>query len=270
MNKISFEQAQKLSKWLDKKTYFTNPFFILRNCFENKGYVFETGLVNSVHPLLVYSEKYEDVSNKIINTGFDEDIPLIGKKYNILKKELLGIEFFYSSSEWINLEGGKFKEIRKAIFKFEKEHSFKAFDSYPADKVVAFLQEWAEGKRKKETSKDTKELFEHELEESLQNLRLLDNFKLKAIFIEEENILIGFCVFFHFVDNLWVALMQKTKHGVRGLPQYLYHLKSKGMGEGQIYTSGAEALDPNLKKFKESLNPKEVRNIYTIFIGSKL
>lgn len=101
------------------------------------------------------------------------------------------------------------------------------------------------------------------------NLDLLEEFPHNTIFIEENGDLIGFCIFFHYIDNLWIALIQKTKRGIRGLPQYLYHLKAKSMGKGNIFTSGAEAQDPNLRKFKESLNPIEAKNIYTIFIGSR-
>ncbi len=265
-----FKQAQKLSHLLNKKTYFTNPFFILNNCFETSGMVFENGLVDGKHPLLVYSDKYTDVSNNIIGTGFDEDILLIQQKYELLKKELLGLEFIYSSDEWISLEGSSFKDIRKNIAKFEKEHNVKVLDNYPLEKVTEFLSQWAEEKRKKSTSEFTKELFESELKESIDNLRLLKQIDCISIYIEENGNLIGFSVLFPYIDNLWVALMQKTKHNIRGLPQYLYHQKARMMGSHKIFTTGAEAQDPNLRKFKESLNPIEVKNIYTLFIGSKL
>ena len=230
--------------------------------------VFENGLVNGQHPLLVYSDKYKDVSNQIIGTGFDEDIVPIQQKYELLKKELIGLEFIYSSNDWISIDGIKFKDIRKNIAKFEKEHKIKVLDDYPAEKVLEFLNQWAEEKRKKSTSEFTRGLFESELKESIKNLKLLKKINHRAIYIEENEQLIGFSILFHYIGDLWIALMQKTKHNIRGLPQYLYHFKAKIMGSHKIFTTGAEAQDPNLKKFKESLNPVEVKNIYTLFIGS--
>ena len=267
---MDFKVANEWSNKLRKKTFFTNPLFIIQNCFVKDNILLENNKVNEKYPLLVYFKEYQNISNQIIGTGFDEDIKNIERKYSILKTEDLGIEFFYATNDWINMAGKKFKDIRRHIHKFSNEHKFNILDSYPKEKIVAFLNAWAEEKRKKSTSRLTKELFEHELAESIQNLDLIQNLNYKAIYIEEEGSLLGFCIFFKYYDSLWVGLMQKTIPNIVGLPQYLYHLKSKSIGINQTFTTGAEAQDENLKKFKESLRPIEIKRICTIYVGDKL
>ena len=267
---MDFKSALEWSNKLKKETFFTNPFFIKLNCFEKDNLLFENGFVDEQHPLLVYSDVYEDISNNVVGTGFDEDIDKIVNKYQLNRKENLGFEFYYSTNDWINLEGQEFRNIRKAINKFQKENKFKILMTYPKDKIINFLKEWANDKRKKETTEFTKELFEDELNESISNLDLIDSVDHKNIYIEVNDKLVGFCIFFNYFDNFWIALMQKTKHNYRGLPQLLYHLKAKEMGENQIFTTGAEAQDENLKQFKESLRPCKINKIYTLYIGSKL
>lgn len=254
----------------EKKTFFTNPFFILQNCFVKDEFLLENNMIDKQHPLLVYSEIYSDVAQQIIGTGFDEDIKKSLAGYEIIKKEDLGLEFFYTSDDWIHLEGKRFKNIRKNINHFLNSHSCSIHATYPEEKVMAFLQNWADEKRKKETSTLTKELFEHELEESKNNIKLVKKINHKAIYLEENGELLGFCIFFKYYDSFWIALLQKTTFNIQGLPQYLYHLKAKEMGSKQMFTTGAESQDENLKKFKESLRPHKIKKIYTIHIGDHL
>ncbi len=146
---MNFNKALEWSNLLKKETFFTNPLFILQNCFINDNMLFENEAIEGKFPLLVYSDIYEDISDNFISTGFDEDLPDILKKYVLIKKEDLGLEFFYSTNDWINLEGKKFRSIRKKINKFEREHDFKILTSYPHKKIISFLNAWAEEKRKK-------------------------------------------------------------------------------------------------------------------------
>ncbi len=106
--------------------------------------------------------------------------------------------------------------------------------------------------------------------ESIKNLELVKNLDHKEIYLEEGGELLGFCIFFRYFDSFWIALMQKTKFDVRGLPQYLYHLKAKSMGINQTFTTGAEAQDDNLRQFKLDLKPYKIKKIYVFQIGNKI
>lgn len=262
---ISFEDAVKISNELYRKTFFVNPFYICHNCFKSGSKVYEKSKVDGDYPLLVLPEKVNDLSGSIIGTGFGEDIERLEKDYDI-QSEPLGTEFFYSSDDWIFLEGSKFKDIRRKINRFQKESDFRILDNYSKDKIIDFMENWAEEKIARGMPDITKEFFEAELKESIGNLSLLENYPSKKIFIEICGELVGFCIMIHYVDNFWIALMQKTKQGIIGLPQFLYHLKAKEMGKGKIFTTGAEAMDPNLRKFKDSLRPVKTKDIYTIYI----
>jgi len=262
---MEFKEAIEISKKLNKRTFFTNPFFIFNNCFEKDGLVLENNTIEEEHPLLVFSSSYKDVSNKIIGTGFDEDMEEIRKKYEILKKEDLGLEFFYSTDDWIKLEGSKFKDIRKKINKFKKDHKVKILTSYPKEKVIALIEEWAKSKRDKEVNELTRKLFEQEVRESIESLDLLEHYENKSVFLEEDKRLIGFSIAVPHTNKIWVGLIQKTRRGIKGITPYLYHLSSKEIGEGKIFTSGAD-----LKRFKERLRPIKIKNIYIIKIGDKI
>lgn len=266
---MELSTAIELSNKLKKETFFTNPLFIYQNCFVEKDMLFENEKVEDKHPLLVYSDEYKDVSKQIIGTGFDEDIEQIKKKYIIVKKEDLGIEFFYSTDDWIKLEGSNFKKIRNQIKKFKKDYEFKILQEYPKNEIIKFLEEWAKEKRKKEVGELTKELFEHELDETKRNLDYINKCENKKLYIESEGRLLGFAVAIKSGTG-WVFLIQKNIHGITGLTQLFYHLISKEMGPGKVYASGAEAQDPNMKAFKESLRPIKTKKIYTIHVGEKI
>ena len=213
---MNFDLALKYSRKLQKETFFTNPLFIMQNCFVKNNLVFENQKIQNQYPLLVFSTIYTNIPNHIIGTGFDEDLSIIKKKYFVDKIDNLGLEFIYSTNDWITLEGKSFRSIRKNINKFQKEHNIKVLFEYPKEKIINFLNYWAQDKRQKNVSDLTKELFEHELKESIKNLELVRNINYKAIYLEENGTLIGFCIFFNYYDSFWIALMQKTKLGIRG------------------------------------------------------
>jgi len=272
LKELNFDDAVKLSKQLKIFSYFASPFYLYYNCLlEEKGgetLVYEKQKIDNKYPLFCLP-KSDNFDNQIVATGFDEDIKHIEKTHTILNKKVIGYEYFYSTDDWIDLKGSSFKSIRKEINHFQKEHNFKILDKYPKKKIIEFINNWAEEKRKKEAKQLTKSLFEQELKESIENIKILETYGHKAIFLEEDGKLLSFSIFIHLFDNCWVALTQKTIHGLQGLPQFLHHLKSKVMGPGQIFATGAEAQDPNLKAFKESLRPCNVKPIYVIKIGNK-
>ncbi len=265
---MDFNTALKFSNKIKKETFFINPLFIFQNCFTKNGILYENELIEEVNPLLIYPDNHEDISNQIIGTGFENDIDKIENIYTIDKKEELGLEFFYSTNDWINLEGSKFKRIRNQIKKFKKDYDFRILQDYPKDKVIEFLEEWGNEKRKKEVKELTKELFEHELKETKKNLNYIDKCENKKLYIESDGKLLGFAVAIKYGDN-WALLIQKNIHGITGLSQLFYHLISEEIGKDEIYATGAEAQDPNMKAFKESLRPIGIKKLYTIYIGSK-
>ncbi len=274
LKKLTFADAVKFSKKLKIRSYFANPFYLYHNCLQDEKngevLIFEAIKIDDTYPLIFLPKNPKNFTNQIISTGFEEDIALIEKTHKLKSKEVLGLEYYYSTSEWIKLEGAKFSDIRKNINKFKKEHDVKLLSDYPEEKILEFLDNWAAEKRKKDVKELTKSVFEQELKESTENLRLIEKYNHKKIFVEEKGELIGFTIFIHLSDNLWVGLMQKTIKGIRGLPQYLYHLKAKEIGGDAVLTTGAEAQDPDLKAFKDSLRPIDVKTIYILRIGSKL
>lgn len=267
---MDFESAKNFSDLLRKNTFFVNPLFIMRNCFVKNNLLLENNAVEGQHPLLVYSPLFGDVSNKIIGTGFDEDLEELKKTYKIKKINYLGVEFFYLSDDWLSLEGKSFKRIRKALSSFNKNHpNITIFNSYPKEKVIQFMNEWAEEKRKKDVSDETRMFFEEELKESIQNLDYLDLVDAKSIYVEEEGNLLGFTIFFPMKD-FWVGLIQKSRFSIIGLPQFLYTLIAKEIGPRAVLSTGADAKNENLRKYKELLRPIQVNKIYSVFIGDKL
>ncbi|MEK6822498.1 MAG: phosphatidylglycerol lysyltransferase domain-containing protein [Nanoarchaeota archaeon] len=275
LQELSIEDAITFSAALRRRTFVANPFYLLYNCLwerqNGEVLLYEKERIDGEHPLLFLPRSPANFTNKIVSAGFDEDVPVIQKTHRLRSKEHSGFdEFVYSTDEWIALEGAPFKDIRKRIHGFQREHQVRIVDEYPKEHVLRFLHQWAAEKRTKEVSEATRGFFEVELEESAKNLDLIGRILHKKIFIEVDGALAGFSIFFPLVDDLWVALMQKTTHGIRGLPQFLYHLKAKEMGDKKFFTTGAAAQDPDLRKFKESLRPVEIKPIYVLRVGEAL
>jgi len=264
---MKIEEACEISKYLQKKTFFSNPLFIMHIAHEKNGILYENDKINGIYPIMFYTKDLEELDNQIIGTAFEEDIEDLKDKYNFTIEEYPEIEFYYSTDSWIHMEGKKFKDARKIINKFNKEHNYSIFREYPINKLKEFMKIWKEDKVKK--FQEVPKFFEEELKMSTTNLDLLENIEHKGIYIEENNKLIGFCIFFKLFDNFWVGLMQKTRHGIIGLPQLLYHLKSKEMGRGQIFSTGTDAEEESLQSFKEKLRPIKKKKLYRIFIKNK-
>jgi len=273
LKELTLADAIEISGELKRPTWFANPLFLLHNCLwdmqNGELVLYEKTKIDGRYPLMFLPGNPDDHTDAIVSTGFDEDIAVIERTHVLNAKEVLGLEYYYSTDEWIALDGPRFKDIRKQISKFERENAFTVLEDYPREKILAFLDEWAAEKRSKDVPELTRTLFEHELQESKENLEVLGRFEHKKLFMEISGQLAGFAVFIPYLPDLWVALMQKTKHGVRGLPQMLYHLKAKRMQGIKRFTTGAEAQDPQLKEFKESLRPIEVKTIYVLKIGRK-
>ena len=115
MKRLTFAEALSLSKSLKKKSYFSNPFYIFHNCLTDGKLLFERSKIDEKYPLIFLPKESKDFTSSIISTGYDEDISIIEKTHRLLSKEVLGYEYFYSTSEWVSLEGSKFADIRKQI-----------------------------------------------------------------------------------------------------------------------------------------------------------
>ena len=157
LKEVSFTDAIRFSKELKRKSYFANPFYLYHDClYEEKNgeiLLYEKTKIDNQYPLIFLPNNSENFTNQIISTGFDEDISIIEKTHHLKTKEILGYEYFYSTDEWINLQGAKFRDVRKQINKFQKEHHFKILNNYPKEKILKFLTNWATEKRKKEVTK---------------------------------------------------------------------------------------------------------------------
>jgi hypothetical protein len=281
---IDFKCAVKWSLYLNRKTLWANPFFLMQNCFIKESLLFEKRGATKEPAILFFPNTHSDISHHTIGVVFDEDIEDIERQYRINCIEPSGMEFLYSSDDWSTLRGGSFSAIRKAISGLRRKHRFEVEYPLSISECYSLVESWAMSKREDfaesaaSATEQDEMLFEDDVRESIETLRIIESLtadcmasiRLSIIVVRVNGGVAGFCVLLNLVENFWVALLQKTNLKYRGIPQLLAQLKGNFVGPGQIITTGGYAGAPNLKAHKASLRPMRVRRIYTVTLGERI
>ena len=204
-----------------------------------------------------------------ILSAYEDDIKIVKDLgIEIKEKIFLGTEFIYKTSDLVELKDSKYSSFRRNLNKFKK-NNYKIFDTYPKEKILAFLEKWAEQKDLTKKTDSAKDIFLRDLRSCRIYVDLLDKIPHKAIFVEINKELVGFTVFYQLSKDHWVAVMQKVDYRYRGLTQFLYHEKSKIMLPGKYFTTGTQGEDTSLAKFKESLHPAIKIDSWILDLGNK-
>ena len=272
MDKVTPQKAIGLSKSLDRFSYFANPFYLAANCWwENRNgedLVFEKDADSGSMVLMLLPDKKENMVGQRISIAYDSDIEAIESVgLKVAEKKELGIEYVYLTEDFITMAGGSFKTFRKEVHNFQKKYPIKVLDDYPKEKIIGFMRDWHSKKDMSDKSDLTKAVFEADFQNCLDYLDMLPDIPHKKVFIELDGRLVGFQVMVPMRDDLWIALMQKTDVRLRGLTKLLYHLPAVQMAGIKYFTTGAEAQDPKLAEFKESIHPVMKLRIYDITVS---
>ncbi|MEK6959851.1 MAG: phosphatidylglycerol lysyltransferase domain-containing protein [Nanoarchaeota archaeon] len=271
MERVSTKKAVELSRFLDKFSYFANPFYLAANCWwENRNgedLVFEKDAGSGAMILMIIPKKRENMVGQRISVAYDSDIEAIERAgLKVAEKKEIGVEYIYLTDEFVTMAGGRFKTFRKEVHNFQKKYPIKVLEDYPKQKIVEFMRDWHAKKDISGKSDLTKAVFDADFQNCLDYLEMLPIISHKKVFIELDGRLVGFQVMVPMRDDLWIALMQKTDISLRGLTKLLYHLPAVEMAGVKYFTTGAEAQDPKLAEFKESIHPVMKLPIYYIQI----
>lgn len=271
MERITPKKAVELSRDLDRFSYFANPFYLAANCWwecrNGEDLVFEKDSNSGEMVLMILPKKKENMVGQRISVAYETDIKAIESAgLKVAEKKELGIEYVYLTEDFVTMAGGSFKTFRKECHNFQKKYPIKVLDDYPKDRIIEFMKDWHAKKDMSGKSDLTKAVFEADFQNCLDYLDMLPDIPHKNVFIELDGRLVGFQVMAPMRDDLWIALMQKTDVQLRGLTKLLYHLPAMKMEGIKYFTTGAEAQDPKLAEFKESIHPVKKLAIYDIQI----
>lgn len=271
MKKISPEKALEISEKLDKFTWFSNPFWIHTDCVyeEKNGELLVYDVTDGEKTLLFLPKKISNMIDKEIYLVFREDLVRIKRLgLEIKNKNFVAKEFIYKIKDLVELKGSDYSSFRKNLNKFKRRSDYKILHKYPKEKILKFLDIWANQKSLEGKSETTAKYLKEDLWSCQGYTRVLDKIPHKAIFVEIAGKLAGFAVFCRLKSGLWIGVMQKVDYKYRGLTQFLYHEKAKMMSPGEYFTTGPEAEDPSLAKFKESLRPHKKLDIWGLILGN--
>lgn len=272
MEKITISNVVEISESVAKSkgSFFVNPFYLLDNCYyEEKNGEFlltqpsvfrkdELNLINVV-------KSVGNLDKKAFTLLFDDEITrLESLGLRIADKKEVGIEFFYKTSDFAELEGHEFKSCRKKINQLNKKYQVKVFTSYDRNKVVDFINEWAEQKHTSDMGERELKSFKNEVSGSIGALDLLDKIPSKSYFVEIGGSLVGFRITVPLSEELWVGVFQKVNHNFKGLNEFIYHISAKDYLDIPWFTTGAAGGNKGLDEHKRKMHPRKEKNLYFV------
>lgn len=263
---FTFENVGKYIERINIRAFHINPFhLVLYYKFEEDG-----------DDIAVYTEN----GNLLFPTKQTKF--MVGRKIWCYKKSLeniknLGLsikninvegkDYFYKTSDFINLNGSDFKKIRKEINHFTKNYNYKIVQEHPIEKVKHFLDNWYNGMKSRKSSEQL-ESCKDEYEVSLDVAKHLKKWPAaRAMYALVDNKLAGLAYFAPTYKDFWVALIQKTDKQYLGLGKFMYHEKAKLMADYETFTNGSDCNDPSLISHKQRLNPVRVEENFPVEIA---
>ena len=275
MEKITIDHVAKISSVLVKSknsfyANYANPFYLLDNCYFEK--------INKeiwiYQPSIFRKEEYNLINvpksvGNIDGQGFTllssyeikslEDLGL-----RILEKREIGPEFFYKTSDFVELKGRKFASFRKKINGVKRMHNLRVLDHYKKDDVKALLEEWALLKDTASMEKNELKSFNSELQSNINAIELLDKISNKSYFVEINGKLAGFRVNVLLNKKLWVAVFQKTNRIYKGLNEFLDHVSASYYKKVEYFTTGGAGRSRGLAESKRRIHPSEEKMLYFV------
>jgi len=270
MEKITLSNVMKISNYLakSKSSFFVNPFYLIENCyFEEKD-----GEILVGQPSAFRKNEFNLLHvPKSVKNGqgftllFDEEIErLKNLGLKIVKKSELGIEYFYKTSDYLNLEGHEFSKIRKNINNLNKKYQVKMFNSYNMAKTADFIKKWSGLKDTAAMAKKELDSFNHEVKTNIDALNLLEAVPNKSYFVEIDSELAGFRITTKISDDLWVGIFKKVTHSFKGLDEYIYQVSASDYQGIPWFSTGPASGSYGLSEHKRSKHPKNEEMLYFV------
>lgn len=219
-------------------------------------------------PYLYLPKKRENWPHSIIQWVSSGELDELKSQVAIEKSFSSGREFYYRTKDFIDLNGGRWSRFRKDLHKFTKNYKYTLHSSYPNDKVEHFIKNvWlAEQKDKTASFAESYDFF-------IFCLGNRQKYNIKTLYVEIGGELVGLAMGAPYNDSndKWLALHIKVDYNYDGLSKFLYHERAKIFFDYDQFTSGATcAGDEGIEKFKNSLNPCRVEEMYYVITADWL
>lgn len=205
-------------------------------------------------PAIFLCRKKENWKNLSLTYGTQEDIEKIEKEgIKIGMKKYIGTEYFYSTSDFVDL---KIKKVKKRVRKFEELYEYKLFNKYAKNKIIAFYDQWkAQKKRAGDVFAEGEILF-------LFHLSNLEKYNIKQVYVEVDKRLVGFAFGVELSKDKWISLDLKADYKIKGLGEFLQCEIAKMFSDFREFSTGTGVKEKGIEQYKEELHPKYKRDYY--------
>jgi len=270
LKKLNIRGAEKISKKFSGKMYVHNPFWLAFAGFweERNGEELiseRDEIYPNDFPYIHVPAKEINLKNAIISWVTESELNSIKKKVEIINSFPIGEEYYYETTNILDLNGKDKKDFRRNINVFKKKYNHKVFSDYPKKRVIEFIEKWAKNQ------KDKNDLFEISKEFAIFCVENMNKFKhVKWIFVEIDGKLAGFNLSVKFNNEYWVGVHQKVDYGYDGIGRFLFLLRAEAFKNVKYFTLGTGARDEGITYFKRHLNPIRVEKRYYVVTGAKL
>lgn len=266
---INLNEAEKISIYAGADRYDKNPFWLAFDGFieERNGellvYTRDELFLNDF-PFCKIPNKEENLKNSLITSVSEEELEnLKSKGFKIIEEKHYGDEFYYNTSNFLDLKGNKGKAIRKAINQFKKFYKYKLLRDYPKEKILRFIKDWA-------SKQDKNFLFDIGEEYALFCVNHKEELKnAQWLFLEIEGKLAGYCLSYKLKEDLWCGLHQKVDYSYKGIGRFLLFERASLFKDVKEFTLGTGAKDEGIIAFKDTLHPIRKEKRFFIVVGEK-
>lgn len=264
--KINILEAKVFSKKLGSNNYIANPYWLAFNGFyekkENDILIYDRDvLYKNDFPYVGLPKNNKFWERSIMINLKEQDLLAIkNKNIPIRNSFCFGTEYFYKTSDFINLKDDKF---RKIVNRFKRKYKFTIKEKCSDKKVLDFLDRWESQQKTKNSIFENGKEFERFC---LKNYKSIGG---KRFFVEIEGELVGYCLFIKMNKDYWVGVHKKVDYRFEGLSRFILQQECLFFKDIPYFTLGSEAQDLGIKSHKLGLRPFKEDKLYYVITDGK-
>ncbi len=215
-------------------------------------------------PYLYPPRHEQNLEHSIISFATREERDHILTSHEIVKEFPLVEEFYYRTSDFIEMPGSSWSAFRKKVSLAERRYHPVVLLRYPKEKLEAFITLWHSKQNEQTVS------YEQSLEFFWFCFEHQEPYRIQTLYVEIDGKLAGIAMGAAFDKTRWVGLHLKVDYTYKGLSRWLHHERAKLFEGFEEFTLGSScAGDEGIEQYKKELNPIRTVPYYYVITGKK-
>lgn len=237
--------------------FMSMPYFLLSGVqavIEN-GWIWVEDGGQFVCPPLPLKLPMGQLSNMKIWASFPKSSSSLGYFLGY-DKELLDNQYIFDPADFTNMVGGKWETFRKNVKKIHKNFTGKRITYEPCGNSSPLLIDWLE--KLGDKAEDAGFLAEFAFLSKNKGIHR------KYLYFDNECVAVNAWDENYKFINYRICIVNSSIPFLSEYARWCFYTDPEIILSAKLVNDGGNLGNPNLAKFKEKMNPKEIQNIYTL------